>query len=299
MDTAQRLKLLKSVRLLDQIPERQLAALADFLNPLDLEDGALVFEEGAKGDSLFFVTRGQIRISKKVSGAEKDLAILGPGDCFGEMALVEEVSRSASARAYGAASLFQLGRAEMNRWLKEHPELAVDFFTELVLVQSRRLRHTSNELALLFDLSNLLLEPSASGKELLAKVLDRLVPYLEGSWSACAFLYNVFNAEMEPAASLGSFDFSPLSAQLPPPSEAPSVWIDPATYYVCLPGAKRALGYLVFHSQNSLTVEDRTELGRTLTTVARLLTSALENIEFRTEESLRARLKARSYGAGI
>jgi CRP-like cAMP-binding protein len=299
MDPAEQLKLLKSVRLLDQIPERQLAALAGFLRPVDLMDGAVIFEEGAKGDSLYFVTRGQVRISKKVSGASKDLAILGPGDCFGEMALVEEVARSAGASACGPTSLFQLGRSDMKRWLKEHPALAVDFFTELVLVQSKRLRRTSTELTLLFDLSNLLLENLSSGKELLAQVLDRLVPHLEGAWSASASLYNIFNEEMEPAAGLGSFDFAALASKLPPPTETRSVWIGPGTYYVSLPGAKRPLGFLVFHSEDALTEEERTELGRTLTTVARLLTSALENIEFRTEESLRARLKTKSYGAGI
>lgn len=299
MDAAEQLQLLKSVRLLDQIPEKQLAALARFLKPLDLADGQRVFQEGDKGDSLYFVTRGNVRISKRISGADKDLAILAAGDCFGEMALVDDVNRSATASASGPTSLFQLGRADMNLWLKEHPELAVDFFTELVQVQSKRLRRTSTELTLLFDLSNLLLEDVRSPKELLVRVLDRLVPHLEGTWSAAASLYNIFNEEMDFVGHSGGYDFALLTSKLPPTTETRNVWIDPSTYYVSLPGAKKPLGYLVFHAQTPLTDEDRTELGRTLTTVARLLTSALENINFRTEETLRARLKAQSHGAGI
>jgi len=60
---------------------------------------------------------------------------------------------------------------------------------------------------------------------------------------------------------------------------------------VSLPGDKRPHGYLIFHSEAGLQETQRAELGRTLTTVAQLLTSALENINHRLDESLRERLK--------
>ena len=109
MDPKEKLQLLKSVRLLEAIPESQLATLGEFLAPVEFADGAVIFEEGSKGDSLYFVTGGRVRISKRVSAGElKDLAILGPGDCFGEMALVEDVARSAQAAAVGATvSVYQ------------------------------------------------------------------------------------------------------------------------------------------------------------------------------------------------
>lgn len=297
MDASEKLALLKKVRLLDQIPDSQLAALGEFLKPVDLADGAVIFEEGSKGDSLYFVTLGHVRIFKKAKGGPKDLAILGPGDCFGEMALVETSARSATAAAAGSTSLFELGRDDMNRWLKSHPELAVDFFSELAQVQSKRLRRTSNELTLLFDLSNLLLERLSTGKELLNKVLDHVVPHLEGSWSSAAYLYNIFNEEMDKVGGGDGFDFTTLAGKLPPPSETGSVWIDERTYYVCLPGVKQSQGYIVFYSHDPLSQGDRDEVGRTLTTVARLLTSAVENLNFRTDEILRARLKAQTHGS--
>ncbi len=299
MEASEKLALLKKVRLLDQIPEGHLAALGEFLKPLDFLDGAVIFEEGSKGDSLYFVTLGSVRISKKVKGGPKDLAILAPGDCFGEMALVDTGTRSATAAAAGPTSLFQLGRDDMNRWLKSHPELAVDFFAELVQIQSKRLRRTSNELTLLFDLSSLLLEPINTGKDLLKKVLDHVVPHLEGSWDSAAYLYNIFNEEMDLVGGGTGFDFPALAPKLPPFSAPRSVWIDAQTYHVSLYGPKSLLGYMVFHSHAPLTDEDRGEVGRTLTTVARLLTSALENINFRTDEILRARLKAQSHGSSF
>ena len=187
----------------------------------------------------------------------------------------------------------------MNRWLKSHPELAVDFFAELVQIQSKRLRRTSNELTLLFDLSSLLLEPINTGKDLLKKVLDHVVPHLEGSWDSAAYLYNIFNEEMDLVGGATGFDFPALAPKLPPVLRPRSVWIDAQTYHVSLYGPKSLLGYMVFHSHAPLTDEDRGEVGRTLTTVARLLTSALENINFRTDEILRARLKAQSHGSSF
>ncbi|HAM34730.1 MAG TPA: hypothetical protein DEB40_12530 [Elusimicrobia bacterium] len=292
MKPQEKIKLLKSVRLLDQIPERQLATLGEFLAPMEFEDGAVIFEEGTRGDSLYFVSSGKVRISKRVASGEfKDLAILGPGDCFGEMALVEEVARTARAAALGKTALFRLHREDMDRWLKSHPELAVDFFAELVQVLSRRLRLTSSESTLIFDLSNLLLEPLSTGNELLSRVLAHVVPHLAGSWSAAAYLYNAFNDEMDFVAGCGPFDFSRLSAQLPAPTETRSLWIADQTYYVSLPGQKRPHGYLIFRCESALAEQDRAEAARTLTTVAHLLVSALENIYFRTDAKLRERLK--------
>lgn len=297
---SEKLKLLKSLRLLDQIPEAQLRALGEYLKPLSLQDGAVVFEEGTVGTSLYFISSGQVRISKRVAGGgAKDLAILGPGDCFGEMALVETVARSASAESVGTAVIFELAKDDMNRWLKSHPELAMEFFAELVQTQSKRLRRTSNELALIFDLSNLFLEPISTGQQLLERVLRYVVPHLDGSWSGAAHLYNIFNDEMDLVAGQGGFDFSSLAGKLPPPSETRSLWLGDSAYYVSLPGEKRPHGYLIFRSELPLSEEDRTELGRMLTTVARLLTSALENINFRTEEALRSRLQARTHGARL
>ncbi|MBI5625344.1 MAG: cyclic nucleotide-binding domain-containing protein [Elusimicrobia bacterium] len=290
--TDDKVKLIKSVRLLNGIHEKHLTALAEFLKSVSLADGAVLFDEGSKGDCLYFISQGQIRISKRVSGENfKDLAILGPGDCFGEMALIDDVARSARAAAAGAATLFELRREDLHTWLGSHPELAMEFFAALVQEQSRRLRVTSTELTLLYDLSNILLDRVLSAKELLAKVVEHVTPHLQGAWVSQASLYNSYNEEMEFVAAMGECDLSSVREKLPAPSETRNAWVDDATYYVSLPGAKHPMGHLVFRSLNPLTEDDRSETGRTLATVAKLLSTALENIEFRTEESLRDRLK--------
>lgn len=299
MDT-RKLKLIRSLHLLGAIPDDQLILLGERLKAVPVSDGAVLFEEGSQGAGMYFVSEGRIRISKRVSGqAFKDLAILGPGEYFGEMELVGGAKRSARASAIGDAVVFELGRDDMNDWLKSHPDRALGFFAELARTQSKRLNRTSSELALLYDLSNLILEPHADGKDLLTKVLNHIIPHLEGSWQAAAYLYNIYNQEMDRVASHGQIEDAPFRGKLPPPSENRDAWIDDRSYYASLPGLDRPHGYLFFQSIDPLTDADRTNTGRTLTTVTRLLAAAVENIKLQNEASLRDRLKAQSYGTRI
>lgn len=291
-----KLALLKSLRLLQGASDAQLEALGEYLKPRDLPDGGVVFEQGSAGDSLFFVSAGMVRISKKMAEGARDLALLEPGDCFGEMALVDAGGRSARASAAGRTTVMELTRADLERWLKKNPELAIQFFTQLVQIQSKRLRRTSSELALLNDLANLFLDPGAGPKELLGKALDRVLPHLEGSWAAAAVLYNVFNDEMEEVARRGQADFEALSAKLPPLKEARCEWLDERTFYAALPSVKGGLGYLLLRAEAAIEPEGRGEMARVLQSTAHLLGSAIENVNYRNEDALRARLKGASSG---
>jgi len=298
LEKKEKLALLKSLRLLERVPDAQLASLSAFLKPETLAGGDVVFDEGSKGDSLYFIAAGRVRISKKVlrsdgTPAYKDLAVLAAGDCFGEMALFDENAlRSARAEAEGKTILFMLERSQLQKWLKSDSGLAVGFFTELTQTLGRRLRRSSNELTLLYDLSNWLLEPIADGRELLRKVLAHLVPHLDGSWTAAAFLYNEFNDEMELAATEGSLDAGAGGVRAPT-ADQPPTWSDAKTFVVPLPGPRRLRGYLVFRSAAALADADKGETARTLVTVAHLIGSALQNIDSRIEESFRSRLSSR------
>lgn len=288
-----KVSLLKTLRLLAGISDEKLAKLSGFLHPVRIDNDQILFEEGSLGNSLYFIASGRVLISKKVAGGEfKDLAILGPGDCLGEMAVLETMPRSARASGYGQVELFELRREDLDRWLRENPELAIGFFAHLVKMLSHRLRRTSDELALMYDLSSVLLEPSATNKELLARVLRSVLPHLEGHWNACAFLYNVYNEEMDLVVIEGDFDFT----QIPAPKDGRPGWIEASTFFAPLPGQKRLGGYLLFRAYESFTDEERGEIGRTLTAVARLVQTAVENVDHRTEEQLRARLKSQSRG---
>lgn len=288
-----KLSLLKTLRLLAGISDEKLNLLSAFLRPVSLENDQILFEEGSLGTSLYFVASGRVLIAKKVAGGSfKDLAILGPGDCLGEMAVLETMPRSARAAAYGPVELFELRREDLDKWLKQNPELAIGFFAHLVKMLSHRLRRTSDELTLLYDLSSVLLEPVPNNKELLARVINSVLPHLEGHWDAAAFLYNVFNDETDMVVNVGNFDFT----QIPEPKDGRPGWIEASTFFAPLPGEKRLGGYILFRAYENFSDEERAETGRTLTAVARLVQTAVENVNHKTEEQLRARLKSQSHG---
>lgn len=269
----EKLKRLKGLRVLKQIPERQIAALAEFLRPKELEDGGVVFQEGSLGMSLYFVSSGKVRISKQVAGgASKDLALLGSGEFFGEMALIEDATRSATATSVGKSLLFELFKGDLGRWVKANPQQAVQFFAELTNVQSLRLRQTSNELTLQTDLASLLLEPGKAGPEFMTQVLERVVPHLEGLWSAAAFLQE--GDGLKVAASNGDAKLAGLGPAVA--AVEGTGWMDDATFQVNLLGQEGSLGRLVFRSGGTVGPGPREEIARTLGAVARLVATALE-----------------------
>ena len=68
-------------------------------------DHEVIFEEGDRGDTLFVVKSGYVRIYRRRNGKTIEYGIIGPGEFFGEMALFAEHTRSASAQAKGEIEL--------------------------------------------------------------------------------------------------------------------------------------------------------------------------------------------------
>jgi CRP-like cAMP-binding protein len=295
MTAPDRVALLRSLELFDQYSEERLRALSVYLEPLSFADTAEIFAEGSIGDGLYFVLSGRVRVTKRLGGGgQKDLASLGAGDCFGEMALLDAVARSAGAYASGTAELLRLKRDNLKSWLSADPNLAMQFFAELVQIQSRRLRRTSAELALLYDLSILLIEPATTPVALLERALGRVLPHLDGDWAACAYAYNPYNEEMDLAGAAGAESFGPEAAAMPPKAAPGQAWEDARTLVLVLRSPTKLLATLRFRAAAAPDEGRRAETARTLSAVARLLTSALENLDFRADEALRRRLKTRN-----
>lgn len=271
-----KIRLLKALPILRRIPERQLSALAGFLRPKELKDGEPVFSEGALAMSLYFVSSGSVRISMRVDDDElQDLAILGPGELFGEMALLEKGTRIASVVAVGPSVLFELFRGDLSRWVKSNPQQAIQFFAELVHVQSQRLRRTSSELTLHTDLSNLLLDESTTEQDFVAKLLNRILPRLKGSWAAAVFLSALEGGEEE-IVRCGEFTPKQSPPRLPVSGGSARAWLDDSVFRAVLTGRKMTFGYLDFYSEAPVSKDDRDDLGRTMASVSRQVSIALE-----------------------
>ncbi|MDB6038161.1 MAG: hypothetical protein JWM99_2002 [Verrucomicrobiales bacterium] len=92
-----------------------------------------IFREGDAGDGIYLVKEGRIEISAVVQGERRPLSELGPGEFFGEMAVLDNEPRSATVTAQGAVTLYFIPRAELLQRLDNSPRLAISLLREFSL----------------------------------------------------------------------------------------------------------------------------------------------------------------------
>jgi CRP/FNR family transcriptional regulator len=107
------------------------------------QDGEYVVRQGETGDCMYLVLTGELEVVRRSGGREFVLAILGEGDFFGEMALVEQDVRSASVRAVGRAVLLKLDKETFLERVQQDPMLAY----QLLVQMSKRLRELDERMA--------------------------------------------------------------------------------------------------------------------------------------------------------
>jgi Cyclic nucleotide-binding domain/FHA domain len=103
---------------------------------VEVSAGQAIFRESDTGAEMYIIESGEVEIFRASSGSEP-LASLGPGDFFGEMAVLEDQPRFASAIARTPARLLRIERAAFNDLLKQNVEIAVRIMRKLVIRQRR------------------------------------------------------------------------------------------------------------------------------------------------------------------
>lgn len=131
---------LASVPMFADLPADELQRLAGLLRTRTYVRGEVIFLEGDEGTSLCVIAEGRVRIQLTGSdGREVTLNVYGPGEFFGEMALLDGEPRSADAIAVGPTRLCWLQRDDLMAFLEGHPRAAMVMLASL----SRRIRHTT------------------------------------------------------------------------------------------------------------------------------------------------------------
>lgn len=105
----------------------------------------IIFCEFEPGNEFFFIHSGQVKIAKIINNTERTLDILEPGDIFGEMAILEEEPRSASAIAMGHVKLFKFHRDNFQALLQGNPQLAF----KLLMIFAKRIYDAKRRLMIL------------------------------------------------------------------------------------------------------------------------------------------------------
>jgi CRP-like cAMP-binding protein len=104
--------------------------------------GDIVFSEGDLGTEMYIVQSGVVEIFKKIGGRQKVLSVLEKGDFFGETAVLEDVARTASARAKTDVELVRINQTTFDQMIKTNTEIAV----RMLRKSSRRLREMTDML---------------------------------------------------------------------------------------------------------------------------------------------------------
>ena len=126
----------------------ELRLLATTLHAQRFAGDAYIFREGDTGDSLYIVFDGGVRICRRIGGGDAALAVLGRGEVFGEMSLVDDQARSADARADDdGCTVLVLGQADLDAVLHMPPRVASQFLHLVCNVLCHRLRSMVSLLA--------------------------------------------------------------------------------------------------------------------------------------------------------
>jgi CRP-like cAMP-binding protein len=120
-----------------------IAQIAALCTSRRLSDGEILFVKGDPGDALYGLRRGQILITTTTkAGRQLTLNILGPGDIFGEIALLDGQPRSADAVASGSIEVFVIRRSDFQDLLRRQPQIT----TKIIELLCQRLRFSSERL---------------------------------------------------------------------------------------------------------------------------------------------------------
>ena len=106
--------------------------------------GSVIFSEGEAGDRMYVVQDGKVKLGQtSTDGRESLLAVLGPGEVFGELSLFDPGPRTATATAVTDVVVIGLGHDNLRPWLAGRPEVAESLLQAL----AQRLRRTNEALA--------------------------------------------------------------------------------------------------------------------------------------------------------
>ncbi|MBN2466970.1 MAG: cyclic nucleotide-binding domain-containing protein [Deltaproteobacteria bacterium] len=116
----------------DYLPDEKMAEIAKLVETRIVPAGAIIFREGEPGDSFFIIRYGRVRAFRTdEEGIETDLGELGPGDSFGELALLTGNPRSASAEAIEKTCLGVLPKRQFDQILQDYPLVALSFVNQI------------------------------------------------------------------------------------------------------------------------------------------------------------------------
>jgi len=175
---------LKQVAVLQALDDEALDRLNAVLEEKRYAEGETIFNEGDPGDSMYFIVSGRARIEKRARAAgtrSKTLTELEPGDYFGEMALLDQKPRSASAVAAGAARILRLSKVAFDEIQRRGSAAAMGLLFAMIRTSSERIRRLSSQLVVYDEVGRAIGE-AGDLQALLDAILQQLSSATGADW---------------------------------------------------------------------------------------------------------------------
>jgi len=134
---------LRDIKLFAGLQECQLESFARYLEAVQVPQFGNLVRKGQRGDAMYVVLEGELRALTIIEGKECLLATLGPGDCFGEISLLDQGPRSAEVIANRDSTLLKLSSTAFERLIRQAPALALPFVLALSRAVVGRIRRTT------------------------------------------------------------------------------------------------------------------------------------------------------------
>ncbi|MDH5546073.1 MAG: cyclic nucleotide-binding domain-containing protein [Gammaproteobacteria bacterium] len=134
LDIFDRVLVLKNSQIFSSVRTEDLAVVARVLDEELFNTDDVIFSQGDYGEQMYLIQKGQIGISFDGSSSEQGFyCLLGPGECFGEMVLLDEQPRSGTAHALEETSVLSLNKEKLRTLIIQYPELALGMLKSLSL----------------------------------------------------------------------------------------------------------------------------------------------------------------------
>ena len=134
------IELLKELPVFEGLSQRELIAIERIIHQRRYNAGEMIFGEDMLGAGMYIVKEGEVAITKKVNkNKEIELAVIGERNFFGEMALIDEMPRSASAKAKKDTVLFAFCKPDLENIMERNPKVAAAIITNIARLVCKRL----------------------------------------------------------------------------------------------------------------------------------------------------------------
>lgn len=188
----------KSIAVLEGLESEALARLAAALEEKEYADGQTVFVEGDPGDSMYFIAQGCIRIEKRAQAGgavQKILTVLEAGDYFGEMALLDQKPRSASAVAAGNIRVLRLSKTAFDQMQGKGGAEGMSVLFAMIRTSGERIRRLSAQLVVYDEVGKAIGE-ARDLQTLLDVILQQLLTATSADWGLL-LLRSQFSEQLE------------------------------------------------------------------------------------------------------